>query len=346
MIPQTSPIGASHRWPTLDNPIWDDKDREGWFEGRVYGSNLNARDPCACSNIQFFFTIQRVVDSVWHSRRETFCIRAVWWQTASKFLQTRLQFLSVSVYVPETPCRDVLNSNVRPACTLGGRYPHHSWGSLRKEQTSWLLIVLSSLWFFKSLLFKKRKNLLWLGKFLYSFSLHQCHDWVLNIPWLMSSCLYSNTLLRFWVHRYISDLYLTVNWSATLFFFSTLFTTHNGPPSIELVCNQSPLQCFYVNNHRHILHRHSNVTLVLTSPPLRTSRSFCSLSSICSSVSKTVGSGNLPRGWRTWLDLTITFWNEIILDEIIEDHILNSRELRVSPLLVTRVLFSPDILIP
>jgi hypothetical protein len=28
--------------------------------------------------------------------------------------------------------------------------------------------------------------------------------------------------------------------------------------------------------------------------------------------------------------LTITFWNEIILDEIIEKHILKSRELRVN----------------
>jgi hypothetical protein len=28
--------------------------------------------------------------------------------------------------------------------------------------------------------------------------------------------------------------------------------------------------------------------------------------------------------------LTITFWNEIILDEIIESHILKSRELRVN----------------
>ena len=23
---------------------WDDKDRQGWFEGRVHGRNLNARD--------------------------------------------------------------------------------------------------------------------------------------------------------------------------------------------------------------------------------------------------------------------------------------------------------------
>ncbi len=24
--------------------VWDDKDRQGWFEGRVHGCNLNARD--------------------------------------------------------------------------------------------------------------------------------------------------------------------------------------------------------------------------------------------------------------------------------------------------------------
>ena len=24
--------------------VWDDKDRQGWFEGRVHGLNLNARD--------------------------------------------------------------------------------------------------------------------------------------------------------------------------------------------------------------------------------------------------------------------------------------------------------------
>ena len=66
----------------------------------------------------------------------------------------------------------------------------------------------------------------------------------------------------FLVQQYVSDLYLTANWPATLFFFSTLHHTHH-PPSRELVCNKSPLQCFYVTTHRHILDRHSSVTLVL-----------------------------------------------------------------------------------
>ena len=39
-----------------------------------------------------------------------------------------------------------------------------------------LLIVLFALWLFKSRLFKKRKNLLKLNKFLYSLSLHPGHD--------------------------------------------------------------------------------------------------------------------------------------------------------------------------
>jgi hypothetical protein len=41
------------------------------------------------------------------------------------------------------------------------------------------------------------------------------------------------------------------------------------------------------------------------------------------------------KGCRTSRDLTITFWNEIILDEIIENHILKSRELKVN---ITSVL--------
>ena len=69
------------------------------------------------------------------------------------------------------------------------------------------------------------------------------------------------------VQQHVYDLYLTANWPAILFFFSTLFTTPHRPPSRELVSKKSSLQCFYVNNCRHILDRHSSVTLVVACVP-------------------------------------------------------------------------------
>ena len=96
--------------------------------------------------------------------------------------------------------------------------------------------------------------------------------------------------------------------------------------------NQSPLQCFYVNNHRHILHRHSGVTLVLTQC-IKNITLILLLSLehllLCQQDYRVL------KGCRTSRGLTITFWNEIILDEIIEDHILKSKELRVN---ITRAL--------
>ena len=77
------------------------------------------------------------------------------------------------------------------------------------------------------------------------------------------------------------------------------------------MCNKSSLRWFYVNSRMHILDRHSGVALVVSSAS-RTPCSFCSLSSLCSSVSKDTGSGRDAEPER---GLTITFWNEIILDE-------------------------------
>jgi hypothetical protein len=71
----------------------------------------------------------------------------------------------------------------------------------------------------------------------------------------------------------------SVHWFSTVFNLETS-SSHSTTPSIELVCNQSPLHCFYVNNRRHILHRHSGVTLYSPSA-WRISGSFCSLFSIC-----------------------------------------------------------------
>ena len=62
--------------------------------------------------------------------------------------------------------RDVANSHVRPACLLGGRYHTIVEDHYEKDR---LLNVLSSLWLFKSLLFKQRKKSLWLGEIPYFF---------------------------------------------------------------------------------------------------------------------------------------------------------------------------------
>ncbi len=51
-------------------------------------------------------------------------------------------------------------------------------------------------------------------------------------------------LFRFWVHQYVSDLYLTANWSATLFFFSTLFTTPTTHPVENLCAINRPFSVF------------------------------------------------------------------------------------------------------
>ncbi len=32
---------------------WDDKDRQGWFEGKVHGRNLNARDLARAPTVSF-----------------------------------------------------------------------------------------------------------------------------------------------------------------------------------------------------------------------------------------------------------------------------------------------------
>ena len=44
-----------------------------------------------------------------------------------------------------------------------------------------------------------------------------------------------------------------------------IFLVHHPhrPSSRELVCSKSSLQCFYVDNRRHTLDRHSGVTLVV-----------------------------------------------------------------------------------
>ena len=46
----------------VETHVWDDQDRQGWFEGRVHGQNLNTRS-CPCSHRQFFCVIQQVVDN-------------------------------------------------------------------------------------------------------------------------------------------------------------------------------------------------------------------------------------------------------------------------------------------
>ncbi len=63
--------------------------------------------------------------------------------------------------------------------------------------------------------------------------------------------------IRFWL---ILDWKLASN---ILLLFYPLEYPHS-PPSRELVCNKSFLQCCYVNNRRHILDWYSSVTLVVT----------------------------------------------------------------------------------
>ena len=95
------------------------------------------------------------------------------------------------------------------------------------------------------------------------------------------------------------------------------------PPSRELVYNKSSLQYFYVNNRRHITDiRVSH--LYLPSPSLEEhhtrSSPFKSSAPLSPRLQGQEGIQNLT---------TMTCWNEIILDEIIEYHVLKSRELRV-----------------
>ncbi len=146
------------------------------------------------------------------------------------------------------------------------------------------------------------------------------------------------------VHQCVSHLYLTANWPAKLFFFSTLFTTPTNDSGVTLV-----------------------LTLLSAS---RASRSFCSLSSVCSSSYKATESGRdaepdatgpSPQSWRVCYEIILDVetlvnshhflitgwgrhaepdatwpspsrvkchWNRP--DEIIENRILKSRELRAN----------------
>jgi len=51
-------------------------------------------------------------------------------------------------------------------------------------------------------------------------------------------------LFSFLVQRYVSGIYLTANWSATLFSFSTLFTTHTAHPVENLCAINRPFSVF------------------------------------------------------------------------------------------------------
>ncbi len=125
---------------------------------------------------------------------------------------------------------------------------------------------------------------------------------------------------------------IAANWPATLFFFSTLHHPHR--PSRELVCNKWSLQCFYVNRGWHILDRHSGVTLVVN-------QFFKNITLILLTFKPLLlclQGYRVRKGCSTWRDLTIIFLNKIILDEIIENHILKSREVRVN---ITSALCAP-----
>jgi hypothetical protein len=85
-----------------------------------------------------------------------------------------------------------------------------------------------------------------------------------------------------------------------------------------------------LKTRRCILDRHSSVTLVVTQ---------C-FKNITLSLFSFVGSKGykVRKKCRTLRDWIMTFWNEIILDKIIENHILKSRELRVN---ITSALCTP-----
>jgi hypothetical protein len=94
--------------------------------------------------------------------------------------------------------RYVANSPARPACTLGGRYPHHCTFVLVKSRivvvrTRLLTRSRSCVFSNPFILEKKNHFVLTKHKIFIPLLPNPCHAWVLNISRLISSSLYSNT---------------------------------------------------------------------------------------------------------------------------------------------------------